>query len=251
MRRYLLSLLVGLTALAQDSSLLDDPAWLGSVTLGTTPAACETTDTALPHDTLLEGWPTGFDNPGATWITNTTGGTVEIADTTLLTTNKPDGACNEGLKVVWNAAVTYLEYDYGSSIDIDTVNLDIYFSIYVDAIDTGDIIRCFSCGTSTTPGASAPVQLQITESAGTIAFVADGAVDSASVSGLALDRWHNIMLHLDTTAESSYMTVNGGAHQAFTRAAADVRYCFFGATASVGAGESGTFYYDVFSLNTP
>lgn len=211
-------------------------------------AACSVSDSANPHDTLAESFiGTGYQN---SW-TEPAGSPDEDYDISALTSGKPAGTCNEGLDCSYTGAARYSQWDNGSNIDIDTINLDVYLTIWV-ASTTSQTSRTGSWGTSATPGTSFCGVLRLTsDGAGNVTLLMEGTVNSAAIS-ITESAWHTVKIHFDTTAANSYIQVDGGAQQTFTRpATVDFRYSHIGGTHGISVGENATFVVGKYEIDTP
>jgi len=213
-------------------------------------SACSTADSLLPHDTLLEGFQNGgFET--ANW-TSPAGSPDPDFDTSALTSNKPVGNCNKGGDCSYTGSARYFQHDLGSNIDLDTAAVDVYFYVWV-ASATSQTSRTGSWGTSATPGSSFCGVLRLTSNgSGTTSFLMEGAVNSAAIS-ITEGQWSLVKIHFDTTAASSYLQINGGTQEAFTRSAGniDFRYSHIGGTHGITGGENATFVVDQYAINTP
>lgn len=212
--------------------------------------ACATSDTALPHDTLLEGFGApGYEVSGWTESIGAGGSIDDTADSSSLTTNKPTGACDTALRVISSGAVTYAQWDSGSA---RIYNFDFYFHIYFSTITvaSGGTYVIFTVNNSSlNPAGTVRVQVRLRNTAGTLTIEAQGDT-SSSTTTVTTGQWYKVKIHLDATAASSYIQVNDGAQNSFTRGTggANWRYMEVGGTRDVGAGEVLDAYYDVIAI---
>lgn len=225
-------------------------------------SACATADTTLPHDTLLEGFQVSAPSYYETnWSIGGTGGGLTLnadADTTSLTTGKPAGACDQALQMTIAQTDTQessIYWDYGSAIDVDTVSVDLFCYIYVSVIPDGaEDVTFLSFKTSTSPDASSgsSARIIIKADGSNFALLANGTTSSSDVTGLAVNTWHKLQLHIDATAASSSLTVNDGTPVTFTRrATTDPRYLHFGSLDAAISGDSVTMFVDLVTLDFP
>jgi hypothetical protein len=235
--------------------------WSWSLTNhATTVSACSTTDTTLPHDTLLEGFQLASNGygDGNSFTTTEVGTTANIdsyADSSALASGKPDGACDRAWKltVPTDGTETYVYYDLGSSIDTDTVMINVVFYLWVEAgsMDAnGESCFVMQLGNGTTPGTSETCRINLKNSGGNIQLEA-GAASTTTATTITTGAWHKVALHIDTTNTSCSLTIDDGTTYTFQRGAFDVRYLFFGASQNLGAGENGTLWFDLITINTP
>ena len=248
MRSNLLALFAGCVVavfVTAQSFTPTDAAWVGQLGAG-----CATTDTTLPHDTLLEG----FGTPGyeQAWTeVGTTANINDAADSSALAENKPDGACDTAwyLNVPTDGTETYAYWNYGSAIDTATVNIDTYFYLWIatgpDAGEDFAIAQIYE-GVSTYQ----VLKLVLENSGGTLRIYVSSSANSATVN-LTTGVWQKIMIHLDTTAASSYLQVDDGAKKTFTRYNYDVQCVRIGAPNGLDANDNGSLYFDLVCVNTP
>lgn len=223
-------------------------------------AACATSDTTLPHDFFLEGFEvatTGYEN---TWTAGGTPGGVTYnpaADTTSLTTGKPIGACDQALRVTVAMADGNEDTIYWNSggNDVDARAADFYFHVYIVTPPDGAEDLTIICGKNTTVPTSASgssFQLILKQSGGNAVLMARGTTDSAEVTGLALNTWHKVKMHIDPTAASSSMSVNDDTPVTFTRrTGVDPTYLHVGSADAATAGDSADFYLDLITVELP
>lgn len=222
-------------------------------------APCATSDTTLPHDTLLEGFnvsSTGYENSWADGGTGTSCTFDPAADTSAFS-GRPVGACNQALKITHVAADAGEQtkfIDFGS-IDVDTINTDLRFYIVVTAIPDGAEAPRFISFTQTTSPNNVTDQsfrVVIEADGSNFKLAAAGTTVSSYFTGLAVNTFHLVEVHLDTTGASSTFNVNSGSAATFTRrAAVDPRYLHVGAVGNQISGDSYTAYLDLIAVNTP
>lgn len=222
------------------------------------PVDCESADTLLPHDELLEGFqPDNFENvwtfvPGVDHFTATVG-----YDTGLLTDGKPTGACDSGLRFDIPVegdglnAVEYYYWDRGSGIP-DTGEADLYFYIYpVEApLAPGQNFAFMTLGAANDPSGNVVCNVVLVNNGGSFAIRVEGLADTPNVD-IPVGQWYKIQIHLDPVAANSFLSVEDGAPQAFTRTNKDLRFIMAGVTAGKTTGESAKLVLDLVTLNTP
>lgn len=177
--------------------------------------AAATCSTPANGDMLSEGFlGTGYEN---TW-TLTDGTATVDPDFTLLGT-PPTGSCTEGMDV--NAAdgntPEHVQSPTWTAIDPTTTNSDITFSLYVDSYTLpydGRGLVILNANNST--GLSADTfRLGIFRVSGGLAIRVQG--NSTINVAISEDTWYTVVVHLDTTAANSSITLNGGSATTFTR----------------------------------
>lgn len=219
---------------------------------------CATTDTVLAHDEMLYGWESG-DDP-APWT-----GPVDIIDTAVdsvtfdtaydtsaLSTGKPAGACNVGLRQTLTNTAGYdtKRFDRGSIIAVGTA-VDIRFYIYRQVTVSASRIAILAAGTNTDPTGGLAAVIEMRDDGGGTTEVRGDATTSSAWIALTANSWNLVHLHIDATNTSSSIAVNGGAAQTFTSSAVSgVRYVYVGGCA-VGAGISAQWVTDLLAVNTP
>jgi len=221
--------------------------------------ACATSDTTIPHDTLLEGFQvvtTGYEN---TWAAGGTGTSVTFdpyADTSAITSGKAAGQCDRAMKLTIVAADVLEQsvyYDHGT-IDADTVAVNYSCRIYVTVIPDGtEVVYPVAANNNVSPNNSgdAAFRIGITTNGANVMIRARGTTDSAIIP-VNINTWNLIEVHLDPTAASSTITVNGGTPESFTRTTAiDPRYVHIGSYGVQALGTSATLYIDSITANTP
>ena len=218
--------------------------------------SCATSDTALFHDEMLFGWESGDDPTawtGPTSITDVDAATFDTAyDTSALSTGKAAGQCNVGLRTTFTGTGggydTY-RFDRGSAITLGTA-VDIKFYVYVQSTISGvgrTTIFCVGQATDPTGGIAANVEMR--DNGGTTEVRGDASTSSAWIA-LTANSWNLVHIHIDSTAASSSIAVNGGSAQTFTSGAVNVQYIYIGACFA-GVGTGGQFVTDLVAVNTP
>ena len=156
-------------------------------------------------NTLNEGFvDTGYEN---TW--NETGSPDE--DYTL-SGSPPADSCTEGLQTNVDE---YTYWDNGSSVALDTNDVDITAEIYFDNItisgtNEAGAILLWDDDTNPNDDAEWAGRFRIEEDSGGFRIFAEGSVDSSKVN-LSLDTWYTLKMHLDgLTPADSYFTIDEG-----------------------------------------
>jgi len=220
--------------------------------------ACASNQTTNSWDELLEGFETastGYEASGWTEF-GTTANISHAADSSALATGKPDGACSKAWKLVvpTDGTATGARWDRGSTIDLDTVQTDVWFSFYVEtAPDSGEGFFIWEY-----TGLSSPENfgLQLRNNGGTLQVitVAGGGSDAINI---LTDRWYVGKISFDVAAAADGTTFtlwsNGSVvgTDSFTRhSAVDLRYIYIGATSFLEAGDSGTVWFDLLQVKT-
>lgn len=227
----------------------------GGVTPPIPPVDCESADTVLPHDELLEGFqPDNFENvwtfePGDGVLNATVG-----YDTGLLSNGKPTGACDSGIRfevLDGVAGVEYYSWDRGSSIpDTDEADIYLYFYPEVAPDSDGQNFGALSLGATSDPSGNVVALLNIRNDSGQFAIRVEGLTDSAIVQ-VPVGQWYKIQIHLDPVAALSFLSVEDGAPQFFTRTNKSLQFIDIGVTGGKSIGESATYVMDLITLNTP
>jgi hypothetical protein len=228
------------------------PAMMGSVPVA---AGCATTDTSLAHDYILEGFETattGFNDGNSLNVTeNPNSDNIDgYYDTSALTTGKGTGQCNRGLQVVApvGGPDTYVSWDYGSAIDVDTIQLTIRFYFYINtAPDASELVAIFSLAAAgPLTGVSAGVD--VFNNAGSILMRA-GGTDTSNWITVSTGQWYVVTITLDTARAAGGSSINvAGSTQTFQRTTWDPRYFHLGAF-DLGGTDSGTFTFDLLAVD--
>lgn len=253
MRSNLLALFAGCVVavfVTAQSFTPTDAAWVGQLGAAEE-AGCATTDTTLPHDTLLEG----FGTPGyeQAWTeVGTTANINDAADSSALAKNKPDGACDTAwyLNVPTDGTETYAYWNYGSEIDTATSEVDMYVYLWIvnGPSAAGENFAIY--GALAGDNVNLVFKLMLENSAGTLRVFVSSSANSATVN-VSTGSWYKLHIHSDTTAASSYMSVNDGDHKTFTRYDRDIQYIRIGAPYNLDADDNGDLYIDLVCVDTP
>jgi len=211
------------------------------------PATCFFATTEGFEGGSSDCWSSGTAECKNTW---TSSGSTIALDTSPAGANEGTD-CSQSLKftIVENTDV-YTQFNYGSSIDTDAYDVDVYIRIYFDTITLPDNQNYNIFNITTGPG---PITLKDTGS-DTHVIYETGDTISASIS-VSEDTWYTIHVHYDgneAAGELSYISLDGdddcaedGGETAtckvFRRNDQDVQYVQYGAK-NVGAGESGVIY---------
>lgn len=216
---------------------------------------CSSSDTTVPHDTFLEGFQTATTGYENTWSEfGTTANITPAGDSSALTSGKPTGACNQAIKFVMpsDGTETYIRWNRGSLLDIDSVGLDLVFYIYVEDLIATDLqqYNMVVLSSGDTIGTYA-TYLALGRSGANTYLNANGADASANII-FTRNAWHQVNLHLHSIAGGSYINVDGGSNQPFTRVVGvDFQYLWFGSVSGLAASENNTIWFDLICLNTP
>lgn len=220
--------------------------------------ACGTLNTSLTAtNRLLEGFQittTGYEHIysaiGYTEV-GTTANITPAADSTSLTSGKPTGACNQAWKLVvpTDGTHTYAQWDNSTEIDIDASGFTATFYLYIEvAPDATENYSVFRLSNSTDSGV---VSVTLNNTAGVVQVRAVGSTASNLIN-TATGAWHKIVVFLSTVTSSCTIAVNDGTAETFTRTSnRDVQIMRFGSPLSLGAGDSGTIWFDLIALGTP
>jgi hypothetical protein len=223
-------------------------------------AACSTSQTTNAWDNFLEGFQNPTTGCDSNWTqVGTSANIFTNADSSSLTKYKPDGACNQAVKFVvpTDGTETYLQMDLGAAIDVDSVQTDVYFSIYVEtAPDNFEYIPILGMEYNANPYTRFGVQLA--KVGGQLVLL---PVDSAGADNISIatGQWYVCKLSYDTAkaTDGSTFTVWSNGSQVgqsiFTRGgggAADIRYIFLGPCYALDVNDSGTFWIDLFMIKT-
>lgn len=229
-----------------------DPAFVRKTVAG---SSCATTDTSIPHDELLEGFQTASTGYENTWVQyGTTANITAYADTSALTTGKPTGACDRAWKLVIpsDGTETYAKWTRGSGISTGTT-IDTVFYVYLSALPANGKSLYILSLSGNSYDLIGRVHIYNNVGAGLIHWQA--SVNSNYVSFTA-GEWHKITIHLDSTAANSYMQVDAGTQEAFTRntaAGKDLREVYLMQPESLEPGDADgvSVYIDLICVNTP
>lgn len=217
--------------------------------------ACATSDTSLAHDEMLFGWE-GGDDPtpwtGPTLITDVDAVTFDTAyNTSGLTTGKPSGACDIGLRATLTGTGgghDSYRFDRSSLISVGTT-VDVRCYVYIQTLLVGARISILIGGAATNPDGSRNFAVELQTD--TVPQVrGDGATSSAWIN-LTENSWNLIHVHSNATNTSSTIAVNGGSAQGFsTSATAGIQYMYVG-TGFTSAGKTCVWVTDLLAVNTP
>lgn len=188
-------------------------AWQKLLTLGVqTPAAagCTTpTGTNLTEsfgDAATSCWTSGPSSCDNTW---TIYGTAPTGISASPGTPPANTACSNSLRMT---------YTTGNGLGIyhsvtTSTSADINFELYVNSqsLDTSGVTRIARAF-----GVGAVATIRLTNNAGTIQIFASGSDDSTHTN-ITTGTWYSVSLHLDATLANSYISIDGGTHQTFTR----------------------------------
>jgi hypothetical protein len=242
--------------------IADQPFAWNPMTVGgkqTSGGACSTPDNG---DVLDEGFvgagyeTTMADNQGA-----------PDEDFTLLG-SPPSDSCTEGLRALTSGSSVDAEWDNGSAIDSDTIDVDITCELYLDsaALDANfNSETLIHWDDDTTEWSTGPGMVQLRRSDPNYSLRGSGQ-DFSTEQVIAEDTWYTVKLHIDkddstgdacATTEESYMQITGGA-----TTCDEVAECTFCRTDAldgryfrIGASSAGTDVVDVHYgycyVNTP
>lgn len=250
---FVATVAVALWVHAQGIPASDAP-WLGALNVPASGGGdCATSDTTLPHDTLLEGFGTpGYENA---WTeVGTTANIDDAADSSALTDGKPDGACDTAfyLDVPTDGTETFSRYNHGSTIDLSGTELDFYMYLWVATRpDAGESFQIVKVSQYTGGSAIGSIFLSYSnESGGQLRLQGYGS-GLSDVVVISEDTWVKVKMHLDTTAADSYIQVDDGDNKTFTRGNESPQYFFIGAVSSLEANDNAQLYFDLICVNTP
>lgn len=247
---FLLSVLAGITVNSQLG--LQSPGFVGQLSKKVSTVSCLSSDTTLPHDTLLEGFQTpGYEN---SWTeVGTTANINDQYDSSALSTGKPTGACDLALQLTapTDGTETYFKWNNGSEIDLDTQAVDVVFYLYLDtAPDDGENFYLLLAQTA---GSTTDVYITLRNNAGTIEIAGSGASTSAYQS-ISTGQWLKVKLHMDTTTSGSlsYIQVDDGTKRMFNRMSSrDFQYLSLGTVLGLDVNDSAVMIFDLIAINTP
>lgn len=219
---------------------------------------CATADHGT-FDEMLYGWessevslgtwtgPTNVnDGDSATFTTN--------YDTSALSTGKPTGACNVGLRCVVTGANAFDAYRFarGSAIAAGTANVDFRFYVYIQTILSGTgRIPIMVAGQGVDPSGGLVFSVEWRDDGGGVNEVRASATTDSAWLALTANSWNKIHVHVDATNTNSTIAVNDGGAQTFSSSATNaLQYAYVGACFA-GAGAAGTLVFDLLAINTP
>lgn len=248
-------LCAGLLALAQ-SFTPTDAAWLGALNVPASGGACATTDTDVPYDEFLEGFQTDTTgtNDGNAWAAALVGTTANIdcwKDTTALSDNKQAGACDRAwyVSLPTDGTETFIRYDRGSSIDLDTQPIDVYFDVWIDtAPDAGESYVILML--RNTEAGSAVARCYLKNNSGTLQMWGNGDTTSTAIT-VSASTWIPTRMHIATDGDANSYIAIGSTTNTFERTVNDFRWISFGAPEGLDANDSGAFYLDRVCVNSP
>jgi hypothetical protein len=194
---------------------------------------------------MTEGFEdTGYEN---TWTERGAAGGDE--DYSLPGT-PPTGGCSQGLYFNVNEAADWSVYDHGSALDTGSTIVTVEFYVrLVTTVGTGDSFYIYSFGTSSTSYTTGSIaRITIQENGGDIEVQAWGSVASSNWITLPnpTTTYNKITLVMHTTAASSYIAVNDGTQETFTRGTnSATQYHHLGAV-SAGTGDTAQMVFDLF-----
>lgn len=225
-------------------------AWMGVTMVGGggVAAGCST-----PSGTVMSE---GFESCSAdfssgcdeTWILN---GDSATGNETL-TGSPPTGSCSKGLlSDTSGESGERVYWDNGSAIDYSTTNVTIEFSLYINSatIDSNQNIVLLSwSGTNTgSPGTPAFISLRNNGGVSWQIYAYGGSI--STLLTVTLETWYIVTLHLNTTAASSYIKLDSGAENNFTRADVSGRYLVIGSLQNESATEAVSFEIGYVTIN--
>lgn len=230
-----------------------NPAHLGASRRAAAGGSCATSDTALAHDTLLEGWGSGAENTWTAWQNADSAAFNTSYDSSALTANKPTGACSTAIEVAVNntAGEESLYWNNGSAITLSTTPTDFIFYIYITSgMDASETFTIVNINTGATGTGSVSSFVNLRNNAGTFEVQCEGG-SSSTWEPLTASQWNKVTVHFDATAASSYINVNDGTNRTFTRLGTTWQYIHIGAPYGHAANEACTYVLDLFAVNTP
>ena len=203
-------------------------------------------------DELNEGFlGAGYEN---TWTESGTGSTID--EDASLSGSPPTPCCSEGLKVELVSGSAHTYWDRGTTISY-TTNTDIVLYLYFETLsfdtdyescailiwDNDTTHATWSYGTGF-------VELVKDSSSSTGYYLRGHGSSTGSGIEVTTGSWYKIQFHLDSTATSSYLQVDDGIQDSFTRADVNSQYLSIG-TEGVETGDSLKFYVGYVYVDTP
>lgn len=166
----------------------------------------------------------------------------------------PEGSCTYGLlSDTANESTERIYLDIGDAIAY-TTSVDVELSLYVDSattIDNNATMIFVSFGANNAGNYNFAWSLQLLDSSEIQPIIRANGASVATGTTLTENTWYTIFVHSDATAADSYYTVNGGAHQTFTRYDKNMEYLVVGSVSGEGATEALKFYVGYVYVNTP
>lgn len=204
--------------------------------------ACTTPTTG---DTFNEGFlGAGYEN---TW--SEVLGTVAINEDATLGGTPPVGSCTEGLYVnsAIGATVSTTTHDLGAAI-ANTNAIDVYMEFRLISSTLPADYKLFHVlqFSETSNPAVLPLvaYLDVSRESGVPKMRARASANSAWVP-VTTGAWHTVKIHLDPTAASSYLQVDGGTQNTFTRGPSSGRYIHAGITADGNSTADSAIEYEI------
>lgn len=234
---------------------LRSPAFVGGLNKPAVASACATTDTSIAHDELLEGFQTATTGYENTWAeSGTTANIDSYYDTSSLTSGKPTGACDRAWQLVVpsDGTETWATWTKASSIPV-TTTIDVVFYIYLSSLPATSKALFPFCIDGDYDDAIA--RFHIFNSGGSgLCRVQTG--DSSSYVSFTASTWHKVQIHLDATPENSWVALDDGAQEQFTRLVTTyktLKYIKIGAPYTLAAGDADgvSVVVDLICINTP
>ncbi|MHA1347932.1 MAG: hypothetical protein ACTSO3_16135 [Candidatus Heimdallarchaeaceae archaeon] len=211
--------------------------------------ACTTPSTG---DELNEGFlGAGYEN---TW---TESGTSTILDEDVtLPSSPPTGCCSEGLKIDFVSGNDHTYWNKGSTIPYTTTT-NIIFYVYFDTLGLTDdyegtalVIWDDDTTHALWSHGTAVVEVVKNPASSTGYYIRGKANTISSGIEITTGTWYKVMLHLDANAESSYIQIDDGTQQSFTREDVNGQYLSLGVS-ELESGDSFKCYIGYIYIDTP
>jgi hypothetical protein len=198
--------------------------------------------TPLTGDVFNEGFiAKGYEN---NWLESI--GTATLDENHSLGATPPAGSCTEGLYINFEAnnTASATTHDLGAEI-VSTNNIDINIDIRLISSNFPFDYRAYTVfqlsDYSAPTSNSNVVRLELGRESGTIKMRTKGASNS-NFAALTTGTWHTIRIHLDQTATNSYLQIDGGTQNKFTRGPNAGRYIHLGINGSPSLTDSAVEY---------
>lgn len=250
--RFMLFILLPLAVCGQQAFTYGDLAMVGNAgSQKQTTAACSTFNTTNAWDDFIDGFQGATGYESNTWTAQgTVANVISNANSSSLSTYKPAGACDQALKVILptDGTETNARLDLGYILDLDTIQTDVYFCIYVE---TGpDAGESYVVYTYRTGAANDTLAVTLANTAGQLTLTPK---DGISIN-ISAGQWYTVKMSYTTAGPGCSITIWSNGSQVgsttFYRLGGDMRYLYFGAPFNLDANDSGTVWFDLISIKT-
>ncbi len=167
----------------------------------------------------------GFTGCRNMWIRTGTGTTI------ITSPGSPaaNTACGKSLQNVEGADNGEYVYTAGQFPQIPSATtVDVFVDVYVSSHSFAAFdAKTFFCASVDTSCGAFSASVKWRYDGADFGVIGNGSTAS-SQANITLSAWHNVQLHVETGAAASYVAVDGGAHQTFTKNAQVTKYFIVG-----------------------